>query len=93
MRHLETLKGQGTVVSSSGERVAVRYTLQVYQSEIDASSLTTTGTIPGLKTIEGTIQPVCFFGENGLTLELADGRTAKFLFMDGQGSVHVNWLG
>lgn len=93
MRHLETINGQGTVVSKSAGRVAVRYALHVYQDEINAGGLTTTGTIPGLKTIEGTIQPVCFFGENGLTLELADGRTAKFLFMDSQGSVHVNWLG
>jgi hypothetical protein len=93
MRHLETTKGQGTVVSNSGGRVAVRYNLRVYQEEINVSSLTTTGTIPGLKTIQGTIEPVRFFGENGLTLELADGRTAKFIFTDSQGRVHVNWLG
>lgn len=94
MRHLETLKGQGAVVSKSGERNPVQYDIRVYQEQISAATLTNPGaTIPGLKTIQGTIRPVCFWGENPLTLELMDGRTAKFLFKDNQGSVHVNWLG
>ena len=36
MRHLETMKGRGTMTSNAGERVAVQYELHVYQNEIDA---------------------------------------------------------
>jgi hypothetical protein len=47
-----------------------------------------------MKTVQGVIQPVCFFGENGLTLEMQDGRKPKFFFSDSQGSIALNsWIG
>jgi hypothetical protein len=93
MQRSDTIEGKGTVVSRSGERVAVRYDIRVYPSKIDVTSVDGRGTIPGLSTIQGTIDPVCFFGENNLTLELADGRKATFFFTDSEGSVRINWLG
>ena len=95
MRHLETMKGRGTMTSNAGERVAVQYELKVYQNEIDAGSLNNPGaTIPGMKRITGTVQPVRFFGENGLTLEMQDGRKLKFFFTDSHGSIALNsWIG
>jgi len=95
MRHLETMKGRGTMTSNAGEKVAVRYELHAYQNEIDAGSLNNPGaTIPGMKRITGTVQPVSFFGENGLTLEMEDGRKLKFFFTDTAGSIALNsWIG
>ena len=34
MRHLETMKGRGTITSNTGEQVAVRYELHVYQDAL-----------------------------------------------------------
>jgi hypothetical protein len=37
---------------------------------------------------------VCFFGENGLTLEMQDRRKLKFFFTDTHGSIALNsWIG
>lgn len=95
MRHVERVNGRGTVTSNSGERVAVRYDLNVYQDEIHAGTLAKPGaTIPGLNEITGVIQPVRFFGENGLLLEMEDGRKLKFFFTDSTGSIALNsWIG
>lgn len=95
MRHVETIKGHGTMTSNAGEQLEVRYELHVYQDEIPAGTLDNPGgTIPGLKEIRGTIQPVRFFGENGLTLEMEDGRKLKFFFTDMHGSIALNsWIG
>ena len=95
MRHLETMKGHRTMTSNAGEQVRVQYELHVYQEEIDAGGLNNPGaTIPGMKEIRGTVQPVRFFGENGLTLEMQDGRKLKFFFSDTHGSIALNsWIG
>lgn len=95
MRHLETMKGRGTVTANNGDQFGAQYELRVYQDEIDAGSLNNPGaTIPGMKTIQGVVQPVRFFGENGLTLEMQDGRKLKFLFTDTHGSIALNsWIG
>jgi len=95
MRHLETMKGHGTMTSNAGEQVAARYDLHVYQDEIHAGTLDNPGaTIPGMKEIRGTVQPVRFFGENGLTLEMQDGRKLKFFFTDTHGNIALNsWIG
>ena len=94
MRHIERMNGRGTVTSNSGEQVAARYDLDVYQDEIHAGTLVNPGaTIPGLKEITGVIQPVRFFGENGLLLEMEDGRKLKFFFTDSRGSIALNsWI-
>lgn len=89
----DTITGKGTVVSKSGDRVGVRYDIRVSPSKLDATSLDGRDTIPGISTILGTIDPVCFVGENNLTLELADGRKATLFFTDSEGSVRINWLG
>jgi len=88
------MKGSGTVTSGGGERVAVQYELHVYQKEIPAGNLLDpNSTIPGLKRYEGWVSPVCFFGENGLLLEMQDGRKLKFFFTDGNGSIALNqWI-
>jgi hypothetical protein len=95
MRHVETMKGSGTVTPSSGEAVAVRYELHVYQKEIPAGTLANPhATIPGMKEIQGRIQPVCFFGEDGLLLQMQDGRKLKFFFTDSSGAIALNqWIG
>jgi hypothetical protein len=89
------MKGHGTMTSHAGEQVAVRYELHVYEDEIHAGTLDNPGaTLPGLKEIRGTIQPVRFFGENGLTLKMEDGRSLKFFFTDTHGSIALNsWIG
>jgi hypothetical protein len=87
MRHIETMKGIATVTSNGEEQVAVQYELHVYQDDIPADNLIDPhATIPGMKSIERWVSPVRFFGENGLTLEMQDGRKLKFFF---QGSADM----
>jgi hypothetical protein len=95
VQHIENMNGRGTVTSNIGEEIAVRYDLHVYQDEIHPGTLANPGaTLPGLKEITGVIQPVRFFGENGLLLEMADGRRLKFFFTDSRGSIALNsWIG
>jgi hypothetical protein len=95
MRVIERLNGAGTVMSPSGALTPVRYDLQVLQEEISAGTLEHPhATIPGLKSIRGQIQPVCFFGETELTLEMNDARKMKFFFRDGHGSIVLRqWIG
>jgi hypothetical protein len=35
----------------------------------------------------GRVSPVCFFGEEGLVLEMEDGTKLKFSFADHEGSI------
>ena len=95
MRHIETMDGGGTVTSGSGEQKSVRYELHVYQHEISAATRENPhATIPGMKDIRGRVEPLCFFGENGLTLEMQDGRKLKFFFTDSRGNIALNsWIG
>ena len=88
MEHVETMRGNGTVTANSGQTTAVRYELRVYQEEIPCRTHDDPhATIPGLKTIQGVVEPVCFFGENDLLLTMQDGRKQKFFFTDEKGSV------
>ena len=88
MKNVETMRGNGTVTANSGQTTAVRYELRVYQEEIPCGTLDDPhATIPGLNTIQGLVEPVCFFGENDLLLTLQDGRKQKFFFTDSEGSV------
>jgi len=88
MKHVETMRGNGTVTAKSGQTTAVRYELRVYQEEIPCGTLDNPhATIPGLKTIQGVVEPVCFLGENDLLLTMQDGRKLKFFFTDQKGSV------
>ena len=81
MKHVETMRGKGTVTAKGGETAAVRYELNVYQEEIPCGAHDHPfATIPGLKTIQGIVEPVCFFGEDGLLLTMQDGRKQKFFF-------------
>ncbi len=85
MRCIETMKGNGTVTADSGRAVAVRYELYVCQEEIAAGTLENPhATIPGMKEIRDRVEPVCFFGENGLLLQMQDGRKLKFFFTERQ---------
>jgi hypothetical protein len=95
MRHVETMNGSGTVTSGSGEQKPVRYEIDVYQEQIPVGSMTNPGaTIPGLKDIRGRVEPVCFFGDGDLTLQMRDGRKMKFFFTDGRGTISLrSWIG
>jgi len=95
MEHIEMLKGVGTVTSGNGERVAVTYELHIYEERIPVGTMDDPhATMPGLKEIRGRIEPVCFFGENALVLELQDKRKLLFFFKDEQGSIALNrWIG
>jgi|NGEPerStandDraft_6_1074524.scaffolds.fasta_scaffold123790_2 hypothetical protein len=95
-RLLETMKGTGTVTANSGEQIAVRYELHVYQDEVPVGTMENPhATMPGLKEYRGVIQPVRFFSESGLLLEMQDGRKLKFFFTDSMtGTIALNeWIG
>ncbi|MDO8682603.1 MAG: hypothetical protein Q7N50_03885 [Armatimonadota bacterium] len=94
MRHIETMKGNGTVTTDDGQEVVVCYKLDVYQREMQSSALKDSYTSPvlGLKHCEGTIEPVCFFGQT-LTLEMEDGRKLRFFFKDTSGTIAlIEWI-
>ena len=92
MRHVETMSGRGTITAGTGEPVMVDYELHVLLDEIYAGP--DSPPIPGMKDIQGIIQPVRFFGENGLLLEMQDGRKLRFSFRDTNGSIALNeWIG
>jgi hypothetical protein len=90
MRHIETIEGNGTVTTNTGERVGVHYTLNVFQKDIPATSHSNPfGSASGMKEIHGHVEPVGFFGQI-LTLEMQDGRKLKFFFTDGRGSISAS---
>jgi hypothetical protein len=95
MRHIETMKGKGTVTGNSGQQVPVTYELHVYQSQVPAGTLDDPrATVPGLKEIRGRIEPVSFYGQERLLLEMQDGRKLRFFFTDMRGSIALNeWIG
>jgi hypothetical protein len=88
-RLIEKIEGSGTVTSSSGEHAAVQCVLHVYQKEIPVGNMQDANAtiLSPLKSYEGRILPVCFFGDPELTLELRDGRKLKFSFTDMLGSI------
>ena len=88
MRHIETMRGTGTATSPNGQSQPVSYHLDAHQDEIRAGSFDNpNATIPGMKSITGWVNPVCFFGENGVVLEMEDGRKMKFFFRDMAGNI------
>ncbi len=90
MRILESLTGKGTVISRDGTRTPVEYELQVLQDEVPAGHLDDPhASIPGLKSVHGRVLPALSLGEMA-TLELKDGRRAKFFWRDSRGSVTVS---
>jgi hypothetical protein len=95
LRHIETLRGNGTVVSNAGERVTVRYELEIYQEEAKASAPTEPRTpILGLREIVGVVLPVSFFHEHELLLEFEDGRKLTFRYLNRRGSIALSqWIG
>jgi hypothetical protein len=89
MSHVEKMKGNGTITSKNGEKVAAKYDIDCYQTESPAGHLLdANATIPGMKSFEGVVLPVCFFGET-LTLEMQDSRKVNFFFKDGQGAIRT----
>ena len=84
MRRIQTLEGNGTVTPADQKSIAVRYRLDVWQKEIPDGR---GGTIPGLKSITGSVRPFCGAMREKLTLRMEDGRTVDFFFTDGNGSV------
>jgi hypothetical protein len=87
--------GRGTVTSSRGEQKPVQYDLHAYQEEISAGTLENpNATISGAQDIRGRVDPVCFFGDRDLTLEMKDGRKMTFLFTDKRGTIALGaWIG
>ena len=94
MRIVEALRGKGMVTTEDGQQVSVEYDLKVCQEEISAGSMENpTASIPGMKSIEGHVKPVRFFGQE-LTLELEDKRKIKFFFTDMRGTIALRqWIG
>ena len=80
MRHIEAHSGEGTVTAPDGQSVSVSYRLDIFENEIP-------DTTPGLKSIEGKVLPLCFFGQAGLILKIADGRTLRFYFANAEGKI------
>ena len=81
----QTMKGRGTVISPSGEQVAVQYEVTIHQHAIEG--------VPSLPSYTGTVKPVCFQDDHNLTLKMEDGRTLTFFFLDLiSGSINVNWF-
>ena len=73
VKHTETLRGKGFVISKSG-RTPVEYELRVFQDQINAGNFQNPGaTIPGLKTIQGWVRPVVGFGESQNSLFFGTG--------------------
>jgi hypothetical protein len=83
MEHVQW-NGSGVVVSTSGQRKSVQFQLDQYQEEVSDGF---GGMIPGMKTLLGTIDPPCFVGQRGLVLEMDEGRTVRFFYTDGRGSI------
>lgn len=93
MRNIENVSGTGTITTPKGEVASVQYEIQVWQKQIPAGNLSNpTATIPGVLTISGRVSPARFFGAETLTLNLEDGRSAKFIYKDSNGNIHVNYL-
>jgi hypothetical protein len=95
MRNNQTIKGSGTVTSNSGEHAKVKYEIQIEKNVIHGAPDLSSGPsdVPGLPTITGRISPACFFGTQALTLTLKDGQTARFIYLNSSGDIHVNWIG
>jgi hypothetical protein len=87
MRHVETLRGNGTVTHPNGQSGSVRYRVDVYQAEIPVRTQMGSGTIPGMKKITGSVEPVHFFGRDNLVLKMQDGRTLGFFYSDSSGNI------
>jgi hypothetical protein len=85
MRHIEPLSGEGTVTAPNEQTVSVRYRVDILEDEVPVRTLN--GTTPGKKSIQGRIEPLCFFGRAGLILRMADGRTLRFYFADADGNI------
>jgi hypothetical protein len=94
MRMIERIAGKGTVSGDGGDPTPVQYDLQIFQEQIPARTMDApNATIPGMKTIRGSVQPVCS-DQSGLILEMKDGRKLKFFFKDSHGSIAVqSWIG
>jgi hypothetical protein len=80
-KHIDTLDGKGTVVATTG-KTKVDYVLRIYQEQIPDGL---GGGIPGLKSIQGRIQPALRVTTERLTLELDDKRTLDFFVKDAPG--------
>jgi hypothetical protein len=95
-RLLEALSGRGTVTATSGKQAAVQYMLLIYQEETPVRVLCGQSAQTNEQTnYEGVVRPVCFFVDNGLTLEMQDGRKLKFAFTHNiRGTIAVSeWIG
>jgi hypothetical protein len=84
MRRIQTLNGKGSVTPADGKAVAVRYELDIWQKDIPDGR---GGTIPGMKSITGSIRPFCGALREKLTLRMEDGKTVDFFFADTNGSM------
>ena len=77
MKHVETLEGIGTVTTSNGGQVRVRYELDVMQEQVYVGP--GRATLPGMKEITGRVRTLGGAEAIGvfsdiLTLAMADGR-------------------
>ena len=79
-RIINTYRGNGTVTPAGGQSVNVHYKLDVWQEDLPDGL--ESGTIPGMKSIRGSITPFCGAPREKLTLRMSDGKTVEFFFTD-----------
>jgi len=75
------MNNNGFVVSSTGERTPVVYELQWHREAVPDGR---GGSIPGMGSSNGRIDPACCFGD--AVLEMADGLKLKIIVKNQQGS-------
>jgi hypothetical protein len=91
LKRIETLAGEGHITREDGTRIGIRsYRLTVWQQQLDDGL---GGTIPGTRSIEGYVQLIPHEAYQFVTaaapliLELEDGRTLPFSFIDHNGQI------
>jgi hypothetical protein len=92
MKHLQKMKGKGTITSASGEKVPAAYDIDCSQGEVPTGFLQDTdpnSTTTGTKTYEGVVRPFCFTLGETLMLEMQDGLKLTFRFRNTDGAITV----
>ena len=84
MARSEMVAGTGVVLDSNHQQKVVYYRLYLDQEQISTPPARKS---PRRNTIRGVVQPVCFFDDTNLTLQMQDGRKVKFFFTDSAGSI------
>lgn len=77
MRLIDTIRGNGFIVSETQGRNPVQYELEIWQKEVRNDPFPP---IPGMEQIRGSVYPAHAFVGEEITLELQDGRKLRFFY-------------